>query len=144
MLRACAREQAHTALLALIGEAVERADSPLLARSRDAVARGRARVAENLARLAAADPEVAALRARLLANEVADVVQAALLLEEAQWELTARGSARKAVVAAWFTRARLESSGRWHPGNEAIALRLFDALVRYEPIAPEEAAAAQL
>jgi acyl-CoA dehydrogenase len=144
MLRACAREQAHTALLALIGEAVERADSPLLARSRDAVARGRARVAENLARLGAADPEVAALRARLLANEVADVVQAALLLEEAQWELSARGSARKAVVAAWFTRARLEAGGRWHPGNEAIALQLYDSLVRYDPIAPEQAAAAQL
>ena len=142
MLRATAREQAHTALLDMIRESAERAESPLLARARDAVARAGARVAEKLARLASAGPEVAALRARLLANEAADAVQGALLLDEAQWELDARGSARKAVVAAWFARARLEPDGRWHPGNEGICLELFEPLVRYESIAPDRAAAA--
>ncbi|HWM85372.1 MAG TPA: acyl-CoA dehydrogenase family protein [Kofleriaceae bacterium] len=144
MLRAAARDQAHTALLAMIGESVERAESPLLARSRDSVARAGARLAENLARLAAAGPEVAALRARLLANDAADVVQAALLLDEAQWELGSRNSARKAVVAAWFIRARLEPNGRWHPGNQGIALDLFEPLVRYEPIDPDRTAPAAL
>jgi hypothetical protein len=104
------------------------------------VRRAAARLAENLARLAAAGPEVAALRARVLANDAADAVQAALLLDEAGWELAARGSARKAVVAAWFIRTRLDPHGRWHPGNEGVALELFDALTRYEPIAPERAA----
>jgi acyl-CoA dehydrogenase len=144
MLRATAREQAHTALLALIGEAVERAEHPLLAKTRDSVAGAKARLAENLARLAAATPEVAALRARLLANDAADAVQAAILLEEAAWELAARGSARKSVVAAWFARRHLEPRGRWHPGNEGIALELFEPLVRYEAIAPDRAAAGQL
>jgi acyl-CoA dehydrogenase len=142
VLRASAREQAHTALFAFIGEAVARAESPLLGRARDAVSRASARLADNLARLAAAGPEVAALRARLLANDAADAAQAALLIDEAQWELTARGSARKAVVAAWFIRTRLEPHGRWHPGNEGIARELFEPLTRYEAIAPERAAAA--
>jgi acyl-CoA dehydrogenase len=142
MLRAIARDQSHTALLAMLREAVERADSPLLARARDSVACASARLGENLARLATLRPEAAALRARLLANDAADAIQAALLLDEAGWELAAHGSARKAVVATWFTRTRLEANGRWHPGNEGIALDLFEPLTRYEAIAPERAAAA--
>jgi hypothetical protein len=144
VLRAAARDQAHTALLALLDEAVEGAGSPLLAGARASVARARGRLGENFARLAAAGPEVASLRARVLANDAADAVQAALLLGEAQWELDAHASARKAVVAAWFIRTRLEPHGRWHPGNEGIVLDLFEPLTRYEPIEAGRAAAAQL
>lgn len=142
MLRASAREQAHTALLAFLDDAAAAATSPLLAGPRASLTRARGRLAENLARLAAAGQEVASLRARALANDAADLAQAAFLLREAQWELTARQSARKALVAAWYTRTRLDPHGRWHPGNERITLDLFDPLVRYEPIEPDRAAAA--
>lgn len=139
VLRASAKDGAHTALLDFLNQAVERAGSRLLARLRASVSRASARLAENLARVAAAGPDVAMLRARLLANEAADAVQSALLLEEAEWEL-GRGSARKAAVAAWFIRTRLEPQGRWHAGHEGTALELFDPLTRYESMSAERVA----
>ncbi|HTE51330.1 MAG TPA: acyl-CoA dehydrogenase family protein [Kofleriaceae bacterium] len=142
MLRACARDRAHTALFALLDGVAAGAEHPVLAETRASLVRARGRLAENLARLVSAGPEVAALRARVAANDAADAVQAALLLDEARWELDDRGSARKAVVAAWFARTRLEPHGRWHPGNERIVLDLFDAVIRYQPIDPDRAAAA--
>jgi hypothetical protein len=72
---------------------------------------------------------------------LADVIQGALLLEQAAWELGQRGSARKAVIAAAFADRYLTS----HPlrgilsGNR-VALDLFDELVGYATLAPERAA----
>jgi hypothetical protein len=72
---------------------------------------------------------------------LADVIQGALLLEQAAWESAQRGSARKAVIAEIFADRYLTI----HPlrgilsGNR-VALDLFDELVCYGDIAPERAA----
>jgi hypothetical protein len=59
---------------------------------------------------------------------MSDVTQAALLLDQASTELAEQGSARKALVAAWFIRAHLEPRGRWHAGRRS--LDLFEPLIR--------------
>jgi acyl-CoA dehydrogenase len=140
VLRSMARHQAHEAILEMIGAAVDRATDPLLSGLRDRVARARAQLTESLGRVAGAGERAARLHAGRLANEMADVAQAAILLEEASWELSERGSARKAVVCAWFVRAHLEPRGRWHTGNEGIALELFEPLTRYEEVPADRAA----
>jgi hypothetical protein len=140
VLRAMARENAHSALFDLARGAVERAKHPLLRNLASAVVRANAQAGEAIERLAHAGDRVAALRARRLASDLADLTQAALLTDEASFELEASGSARKAVVAAWFVRTHLEPRGTWHVGQEGTALELFDPLVRYDVIRPEVAA----
>jgi hypothetical protein len=142
VLRTMAKDDSHVAVLGLCDDILAGADDPLLAPVRDLIAGGRARLAENLARVAGAGAEVARLRARQLAADMTDVVCAALLLDQAGWELGERQSARKAVVAAWYARARLGPRGRWHTGDERVALTLCEPLIRYEPITRAQAAGA--
>lgn len=142
VMRAMAKERAHEPLLARVDAAIAGATDRVLEPARDAVARARGRLGETLARVAAAPADAAQLAARRLANDMADVAQAALLLDQAAHSLRDRADARKAVVATWFARAHLEPRGRWHPGCERIALDLFFPVTRYEPITPDRAAAA--
>jgi acyl-CoA dehydrogenase len=87
------------------------------------------------------EPDRVQLNARAVTGYLADVIQSALLLEEAAWELAQRGSARKAVIAAIFADRYLTI----HPlrgilsGNRVV-LDLFDELVGHGTIAPERAA----
>ena len=68
---------------------------------------------------------------------MADVAQAALLAEEAAWELEHKGSARKALVASYFARQKLgEKPLRGITSGDRTALDHFDAIVRYQPVAP--------
>jgi alkylation response protein AidB-like acyl-CoA dehydrogenase len=139
LLRTMAKHRSHEPLLAMIGEArAAAAEQPLLAGVSEAVGRATAQVTERLGQIAAADREVAKLRSRRLANQLATVSAAALLLSEASRQLR-DGDARKAVVAAWFARKHLEPAGGWHPGNEGIVMELFDALTGYDRIDPERA-----
>jgi hypothetical protein len=121
--------------------AVERATHPALAQMARTVSRASAELVESLGRLASGGEELARLHARKLASDMSDVTQAALLLDQASAELAEQGSARKALVAAWFIRAHLEPRGRWHAGNQAIALELFEPLVRYEKLPLERVTA---
>jgi acyl-CoA dehydrogenase len=139
MLRSMARHATHAPLLELIGGAVERASHPALANLARTVRRASGELAELLGRLASGGEQVARLHARKLASEMSDVTQAALLLDEASTELAEHGSARKALVAAWFVRSHLEPRGRWHPGNQAIALELFEPMIRYEELPVDRA-----
>lgn len=139
VLRTMAKGEAHTALLARLNACVEGAAHPALSGVKQAVSDAIGRLTEHLMRVAGGGPDGALLHAGRLANEMADVAQCALVLEEAQWELDARGSARKAVVAAWLTRSRLSANGRWDRRNETVVQDLFDRLVQYESITVEEA-----
>lgn len=141
MLRTMARDGSHTALLGYVGAAVEAgAAVPLLAGTAETVRKGAARLTEELGKIAAADRGTATLRARRVANLMARVTQCALVLDEARWQLAEHDNAHKAVVAAWLSRAHLEPRGRWHEGNEGIATELFEALTRYQGVAPALAA----
>jgi alkylation response protein AidB-like acyl-CoA dehydrogenase len=138
ILRSMARNQTHEPLLELLRGAVERAH-PALANLARTLGRANAELVESLGRLASVGQEAARLHARKLASDMADATQAALLLDQASIELGERGSARKALVAAWFIRSHLEPRGRWHAGNQAIALELFEPLIRYEQVTLERA-----
>ncbi|MDP3939016.1 MAG: acyl-CoA dehydrogenase family protein [Deltaproteobacteria bacterium] len=141
LLRAMAKEQAHEGALAFIAEVIGRASDKLLAEPRRAVEKGLADVKAALGWLAQADQEIIQLRARRLANLCADVLQGALLLDEAAWELAERGLARKAIVAALFARERLSPDAiREIRRDDRIVLDLYHALTRYEDIKPAEAA----
>lgn len=140
VLRAMRRFEAHTSLLAFIGECVDGAAHPLLERTAATVRRAYQQLKEDLGRLASVDKDTAQLRARRLANSMARVTQLSIVLAEAQWQLTEKNDAHKAIVAAWLTRKHLEPRGSWHEGNEAICRELFESLTRYESISPETAA----
>ncbi len=130
------------AAFAALGERVETAGA-LLAATRETVARALGEVREALAHLSRLDREVAQLRARVFGNYLADAASAALLLQEAAFELSTSGSARKAVIAHLFAQAHL---GR-HPmrgllSDDRTILDLFDPIVCYGAIEPARAAVA--
>jgi hypothetical protein len=72
---------------------------------------------------------------------LADLVEGALLLDEASWQLGRDGDARKAVVARRFARNHLAPPRvRGILDDDRTALDLFDSLVRYGPVEPTAAA----
>ena len=90
------------ALLARVERALDGAgSSPGLGPVVDAVAQRRwARPARRSSTSTAASNEMQLLHARRFAYLLADLVEGALLLDEASWQLERDGDARKAVVAA--------------------------------------------
>ncbi len=122
-MRVLAKE-GPAALLSEIGQRLERAASTdSIAPEAVAMARKQAaRLAQRLQQAAASGPEQAQLHALRILHEMADLLSAAYLLEEA-----ASGSARKAEIAHLFLARR-------HPEGEALwdqaALERFEALVQ--------------
>jgi acyl-CoA dehydrogenase len=79
------------------------------------------------------------MNARRLTDYMADVTQAALLVEEAVWELAHRGSARKALVARQFVEMRLaQRAMRGIASENRIPLDHFEAIVGFGSVAPSE------
>ncbi|MCJ7670916.1 MAG: acyl-CoA dehydrogenase, partial [Acidimicrobiia bacterium] len=67
----------------------------------------------------------------------ADLVEGALLLDDASWQLARDGAARKAVVARRFAVNHLAPPrARGILDDDRTVLDLFDPLVRYGPIEP--------
>jgi len=141
VLRAMLKEQAHEALFERVESALRQSRDEGLAAPSSTVRSALAEVRAVIAALATMEPDRVQLNARAVTGYLADVVQGALLLEQAAWELAQRGSARKAVIAEIFADRYLTI----HPlrgilsGNR-VALDLFDELVGYGNIAPERAA----
>ncbi|MFQ5664869.1 MAG: acyl-CoA dehydrogenase family protein [Candidatus Binatia bacterium] len=140
VLRSMTKERAHDALLARVDTALEQSRHEGLAVPVEAVRAGLADVREILTAVAMMERDAVQLHARAITGYLADLTQAALLLEQASWELTHRGSARKALVARIFTDRYLTA----HPSRgilsgDRVALDLFDELVRYGNITPERA-----
>jgi hypothetical protein len=142
VLRTMHKDDSLPALLQLVRECSDGASHPLLASLRQSLGAYQARIADRLSALAGGPPELALLHARKLSHELCDLTQSALLLDDAQFELSQQGSARKALVAAWFIRRHIEPGGNWHAGNEGIALSLAEPLLSYEVI--DEARAREL
>ncbi len=142
ILRAFRDEQVLQAVFSAL-EARTHRTSAILDPVRESIARGLSEVREALAFLSRAERDLAQLRARSFANYLADVAQAALLLEEAEWELAHRGSARKALVAHLFAESHLrERPARGVVSTDRTALDFFEPLTRYGDIEPARVEAA--
>jgi alkylation response protein AidB-like acyl-CoA dehydrogenase len=139
VLRALRSEQVVEAAFAALERRMSAAPQ-MLEQTREPVARAFGEVRQALEFLSRAERDLAQLRARTFANYLADVVQAALLFEEAAWELENCGSARKAVIATLFVRAHLTApAARGMMSRDRTTLDLFDALTGYGAIAPDRA-----
>ena len=104
-------------------------------------ARGSARAAVDYLDGAATDLQL--LHARRLTFLLADLTEAALLIDEATWALTEHGDARKALVARRFAHERLAAlPARGILDVDRTVLDHFDTLVRYGALDPADAAAA--
>jgi acyl-CoA dehydrogenase len=132
VLRAMAREGAHTAALERIRQYIDEADdhAPLsddVAAVRDSLSG----LEDALATLGTADTDFAELQAKELADYVFDVYAASLLLAEAARDL-ADGDGRKALVARrWIDRTLRNRPARGITGDDRLPLEQFDAIVRY-------------
>ena len=143
VLRAIAKEHAHDALLGRVDEALAKAGDPALATVRGAVEGARAEAVEALGVMASLPQEMQLLHARRLSSLLADLTQAALLMEQAAQELAEDGSARKAAVAHLFAREHLiERRLRGISGDRSV-LELFGPVTRHEPLEASALAAAQ-
>jgi acyl-CoA dehydrogenase len=143
--RAATREGAHVHLFERLEKCLEvsGADAPVLkdARSTIASAQQDARKAVDL--VLSAPKDVAQLHTRRLARALADVSQASFLFEEAAWEFTNKGSARKAALVQLFVDTRLRPRRLWGiESDNRICLDLFEPIVKYEPISEDQVLAA--
>jgi alkylation response protein AidB-like acyl-CoA dehydrogenase len=139
ILRALRDEHALEAVMKALGARAE-SSHPLLDPVCERLGRGFDEIKKALEFIARADRELAQLRARKFSNYLADVVEAALLVEAAEWELKHEGSARKAIVARLFIDEHLsERPMRGIASGERIAFDLFEPLIRYQKIEPTEA-----
>jgi len=141
--RAMRTDGGHEALLARVDRALLGADpAPVLAPAVDAVATALADAREAVVHFNGASNDLQLLHARRLTHLLADLVEGALLLDEATWSL-ARDDARKAVVARHFARARLAPPrARGILDDDRTVVELFEPLTRYGPIERAAAAAA--
>ena len=94
---------------------------------------------EAVAYLEHAPQDVRLLQARRLTDYMADVAQAALLVEEAAWELEHKGSARKAIVARHFADDAAFASTRCAASrpDDRTVLDFFEPIVRYQPVSKD-------
>ena len=141
ILRALRNEQVMEGTFAALTERIDSVGAEL-GPVRETVAEGLRDLRQALQFLSRADRDLAQLRARTFGNYLADVAAAALLLEEAQWELRHHASGRKAVVAHLFAETHLRHRPlRGITSGDRTILELFDPLTRYGEIEPARAAA---
>ncbi len=133
VLRAARKEQAHEALL-------DRIDAALAAAGHlpeaEVVRRERLAAERAFRYVLAAQPREAQLKLRRAVEYLADVTQAALLLEAAAWQRDTDGSERGRVVARIFARERLQQPvARGIEDGDVTVLRHFEDIVCYRRVA---------
>ena len=136
VLRAMAKEHAHDALLDRIERALAAADHSLLSGVKNAIAEELREAKEAINFVSQASSEVRQLHARRLSAWLADLTQAALLLEQAAAELNETGSARKTAVARFFAQEHLTRAPMRGISEDTSVLELFDSVTRYAPLDP--------
>ena len=133
VLRSMQKEHADEALFARVEEALGTAEHPSLTATATQVGQSVDECKEAIAWLDKAPQDLRLLQARRLTAFMADVVQAALLVEEAAWELEHKGRGRKAIVAAYFVRQKLADKPlRGITSEDRTALDNFDTIVRWK------------
>jgi len=137
VLRSMRKEHAEDALFARAERAFGGAEHPSLVDTVSQIGRSVDELKDAIAYLERAPEDIRLLNARRLTDYMADVAQAALLVEEAVWELANKGSARKAVVARHFVDTHLvQHAARGITSGDRTSIDYFDPIVRYQPIAP--------
>ena len=140
VLRALNREDAHEALIPYVRERLDAVDHSLLEEVAADADEKFAELQAGLGTLATEDADYAQYHAKRLADLIFDVVSAALLLEEAQWQLDERGDARKALVARRFVETRFgdeEAYGVASGDRFATDDDVFASIARYASVAPD-------
>jgi acyl-CoA dehydrogenase len=138
VLRAMAKDHADEALFARIERAIGGAEHPVLAETLELLGSSLDEVKKSIAYLQSASEDIRLLNARRLTDYMADVAQAALLVEEAVWELAEKNSARKALVARQYAEMRLAAHpGRAMMSGARIPLDWFDEIVSWKPVRPD-------
>lgn len=138
VMRAIERDGALEPLLGRVDQALADAHHPVVAGVRDQVNAYTAEVREAVAYVAAAPKDVARLHPRRIARYLANLVSAALLVEQAAWELAERGSARKAAVARLYANVHLTSHSLGGIGrDDRLVLDGFEAITRYGELEPD-------
>ncbi|HTY55481.1 MAG TPA: acyl-CoA dehydrogenase family protein [Candidatus Binataceae bacterium] len=139
ILRALRDEQVLEAVFASLQARIDGVGAEL-APIRETVTQSWREVRDALSILSRADRDLAQMNARRFCGYMADVAQASLLLEAAQWELSDSGNARKAVVARLFAEEHLSATrGRPIVSSDRTRLDLFVPLTRYGFIEPSQA-----
>lgn len=143
VIRAITRDGALEPLLERVDAALGRADHETVAPTRDRVAAFRDEATDAVAHVTGAPKDVANLHARRVTRYLADLTSAALLCEQAAWELSERGSARKAALARLYANVHLgERPLRGIGQDDRIVLDLFEPITRYGEVAPDRLLAA--
>ncbi|WP_178917040.1 acyl-CoA dehydrogenase family protein [Natronomonas gomsonensis] len=140
VLRALNRENAHEALLPYVQEKLGSVEHPLLEELADEVEAEFLDLQNALATMATEDGDYAQYHAKRLADFIFDVVSAALLLEEAQWQIDEEDNGRKALVAQRFVETRFgddEAYGVASGDRFAMDEENFDAVAHYAGVEPE-------
>ncbi|SDN09787.1 acyl-CoA dehydrogenase [Halogranum gelatinilyticum] len=139
VLRAMDREAAHEPVLALTEERLNAVSHPVL---EDLVATVRSEhdgLASAMAAVGAGSSGYAQQQAKELTDYIFDVTTAAVLLEDAQWQLDHEDDARRALVAREFVESSLRSEdARGITGGDEVSPSTFDAIVRYAAADPAE------
>jgi alkylation response protein AidB-like acyl-CoA dehydrogenase len=132
--RALLREHAGTALLADLTRRLGTQNDPAVARAAALTQRALDRAATTVAAWATCEPGERDLRMRRLTHQLAHVVTAALLVEEAGIQAVEEGSYRCLVMSARYLRRHVYSP-RDGLANDAgyTPLAAFDALVDWTP-----------
>jgi alkylation response protein AidB-like acyl-CoA dehydrogenase len=137
VLRAMQKDHADDALFARVEQSLGTAEHAALSATASQVGRSVDECREAIAYLDRAPQDLRLLHARRLTAFMADVAQAALLVEEGAWELEHKGSARKAIVARYFANRKLaERPLRGITSEDRTALDHFDTIVRFMPVQP--------
>jgi alkylation response protein AidB-like acyl-CoA dehydrogenase len=132
-VRRAMKEGAHEALLARIERALDAAGPhPALGDPAEAVAVGLKDAREAIGYLESATDDLQLLHARRFAYLLAELTEAALLLDEGAWSLARDGDGRKAVVARRFAKRTLNAPRvRGILDDDRTVIDLFEPLVRY-------------
>jgi len=139
VMRAMRKEHAEESLFARVERAIGGAEHPALVDTVSQIGRSVDELKDAIAYLERSPEELRLLNARRMTDYMADVAQAALLVEEAVWELANKNSARKAIVARHFVNARLiPQPARGITSGDRTAIDYFDPIVRWQPVAPAD------
>ena len=136
VLRALDREEAHEPFFEVMQQRLDGIEHEELADAAATVESEYYELVEALSTVASEDEAYAQLSAKRLAHYVFEVFTAGLLLEEADQAL-ADGDGRMALVARRFVDQELgDSQARGITSCDRFPIEHFDAVVRYESVAP--------
>ena len=144
VLRSMASELSHRAYIEEFEGRLDEIDDPPLDETVETVREELDALSNAFDAVETTEPEVAQHEAKQLADFIFDVTAAVCLLERAEWRLEEADDAREKLVAEWFVRDRFETHdarGIVEDERDTTPLEEYDAIVRYDRVAPERAVA---